>query len=571
MKKMYLILIATTVAFYSCDNFGIFQNTAEDSVSTSANVVIRDYSITAENAYSDLFLDSTAVENYISSKNIIDTAARHIRNFYAVRNYQFAWFTSEGFTEEGLSVYNIYNKSRKNIKNNENTLERIDSLITQDSLTVSSTDSSYVQTELALTNTFVQHQNQFIHSENGNQLYYLIPIKKMDPLQLADSLSQKQFASSNADTASTGDSASVSNVTAYKQMQEQLQKYVSITKNGGWQPVPADLKSARKGASSPSIALLKKRLQLTGDYISNDTSQVFSDTLQVAIKDFQTRNGLKNDGLITDTLITILNVPAEQRLQQILLNLNRMQWLQKDQSENRVVVNIPEYMLHVYEGGNKAFEMQVVVGKEGSNTVMFNSNINQVVFSPYWNIPQSIVRDEIAPAMKNNPNYLKSRNMEIVNNSSNDSIPQIRQLPGAQNSLGKVKFLFPNRYDIYLHDTPEKDLFQKENRAFSHGCIRVADAEKLAQHLLKDQPEWTPEKVKQAMNAKTEQQVQVKNPVAVSITYLTAWVDANGKLNFRNDLYGHDQQTARRMFTNSSLASTPATQTQNDTSRLSQP
>jgi L,D-transpeptidase YcbB len=565
-----LILIATSVAFYSCDNFGIFQNTNEDSIATSANVVTRDYSITAENAYSDLFLDSAAVENYITSKNITDTAARHIRNFYAVRNYQFAWFTSEGFTEEGLSVYNIYNKSRDNQKNNEKTLEKIDSLITQDSLSVTSTDSSYVHTEIALTNTFLQHKDQFIISDNPNQLYYLIPFKKMDALHLADSISQKQIASSNADTSSTSDSASISNVTAYKQMQEQLQKYVSITKNGGWQTVPADLKSARKGSSSPSISLLKKRLQLTGDFAA-DTTQVFNDSLLIAIKDFQKRNGLKDDGLITDTLITILNVPAEQRLQQILLNLNRMQWLQKDEAENRVVVNIPEYMLHVYENGNKAFEMQVVVGKEGSNTVMFNSNINQVVFSPYWNLPHSIVRDEIVPAMKNNPNYLKSRNMEIVNNSSNDSVPQIRQLPGAQNSLGKVKFLFPNRYDIYLHDTPAKELFQKENRAFSHGCIRVADAEKLAQYLLKDQPEWTPEKIKQAMNAKTEQQVQVKNPVAVSITYLTAWVDANGKLNFRNDLYGHDQQTASRMFTNSSMASTPATQSQNDTSRLSQP
>jgi L,D-transpeptidase YcbB len=563
MKKMYLILMATSVACYSCNNFD-FQNT-EDSTSNANNVIVRDVSITAENAYSDLFLDSSAVENYIATNNITDTAATHIRNFYAVRNYQFAWFTSEGFTEEGLSVYNIYNKSRENVKNNEKTLEKIDSLITQDSLRVTPTDSSYVKTELALTNTFLQHKDQFMISNNRNHIYYLIPFKKMDPLQLADSLSKNQTAQS------PGDSASLNNMSAYNNMQVQLQKYVSVARNGGWQPIPADIKSARKGSSSPSIALLKKRLQLTGDFIENDTTQVFSDTLQMAIKDFQKRNGLKDDGLLSDTLLTILNVPAEQRLQQILLNMNRMQWLDKDVAENRVVVNIPEYKLYAYENGNQAFEMQVVVGKEGSNTVMFNSNINQVVFSPYWNLPHSIVRDEIVPNMKKNPNYLKSRNMEIVNNSSNDSVPQVRQLPGNQNSLGKVKFLFPNRYDIYLHDTPAKDLFQKDQRAFSHGCVRVEDAEKLAQYLLKDQPDWTPEKIKQAMNSNSEQQVQVKNPVAVSITYLTAWVDANGKMNFRKDLYGHDQQTARRMFTNPSLAATPATPAQNDTTRLSQP
>lgn len=562
MKKMYLILIATSVAFSSCDNFDSTNQTGDNSM--SANIIVRDYSITAENSYSDLFLDSTAVENYIGTKNINDTAARKIRNFYAVRNYQFAWFTTEGFTEEGLSIYDLYNKNRDNVKNNESTLQRIDSLITQDSLQVSSTDSSYVQTEIALTNTFIQHQDQFVHSGNPNQLYYIIPVKKMDPQQLADSLSKNPIAQTAADSASMGSRK------AYNRMQEQLQKYVSILKNGGWQPVPAEVRSAKKGASSPAITLLKKRLQLTGDFIESDTSQVFSDTLQASIKDFQRRYGLKTDGLITDTLITVLNVPAEQRLQQILLNLNRMQWLENKQHENIVVVNIPEYMLHVYEGGNKTFEMPVVVGKEGSNTVMFNSNINQVVFSPYWNIPHSIVRDEIMPAMKKNSNYLSSKNMEIVGNN-NESVPKMRQLPGAQNSLGKVKFLFPNRFDIYLHDTPAKDLFQNDKRAFSHGCIRVANAEKLAQYLLKDQPEWTPEKIKQAMNSKSEQQVEVKSPVAVSITYLTAWVDENGKINFREDIYGHDQQTAKRMFSTSALASTPSNQPANDTSRLALP
>jgi murein L,D-transpeptidase YcbB/YkuD len=210
------------------------------------------------------------------------------------------------------------------------------------------------------------------------------------------------------------------------------------------------------------------------------------------------------------------------------------------------MVNIPSYMLYAYEGSNKVMEMPVVVGKEGNNTVMFSGEINQLVFNPTWTIPQSIVQNEIMPKMKSDPNYLKKNNMEIV--KQNDSIPTIRQLPGKDNALGKVKFLFPNSYDIYLHDTPDKSLFAKKDRALSHGCIRVADAEKLADYLLRDQKDWSGDKVRTAMAGNQEQKVQVKNPQSVYLTYYTAWVDDNGRMNFRDDIYGHDRETADRMF-----------------------
>ncbi len=172
--------------------------------------------------------------------------------------------------------------------------------------------------------------------------------------------------------------------------------------------------------------------------------------------------------------------------------------------------------------------------------------MSQIVFSPYWNIPASIVKGEILPAMKKNPDYLKRQNMEIV--SETDSLPVIRQLPGPQNSLGKVKFLFPNTYDIYFHDTPDKTLFKKTNRAFSHGCIRLADAEKMATYLLRNQPEWTPAKIREAMNSGKENYVKLKNPVQVVIAYFTAWIDNAGELNFRKDVYGHDKNLTKKMF-----------------------
>jgi murein L,D-transpeptidase YcbB/YkuD len=190
--------------------------------------------------------------------------------------------------------------------------------------------------------------------------------------------------------------------------------------------------------------------------------------------------------------------------------------------------------------------MDIVVGKEGHSTVMFSGNLNQVVFSPYWNLPENIVKQEVLPQIEKNSQYLAENNMEIT--GEEDGVPVIRQLPGDKNQLGKIKFLFPNRFNIYFHDTPFKDLFNRDKRAFSHGCIRLREPVKLAEYLLVDQPEWTPAKIDSAMNSGKEKYVRVKEPVPVLIYYYTAWVDDNNQLQFRDDIYGHDERLAKKMF-----------------------
>jgi murein L,D-transpeptidase YcbB/YkuD len=247
-----------------------------------------------------------------------------------------------------------------------------------------------------------------------------------------------------------------------------------------------------------------------------------------------------------------MNIPVTQRIEQILINVNRMMWVPDITNERIIEVNIPEFMLNVYEGASKAFDMKVVVGKEGTNTTMFTGDLTQLVFSPYWNVPQSIVRDEIMPKLKDDPNYLSKHHMEIV--KKNDSLPVIRQVPGKDNPLGKVKFLFPNSYDIFFHDTPAKELFEKDKRAYSHGCIRLENAKQLATYLLKDDASWTTEKIDKAMNSSNEQFVKLKKSIPVVITYFTAWVDENGQLNFRDDVYKHDVETSQRLFTTASVS-----------------
>jgi len=332
----------------------------------------------------------------------------------------------------------------------------------------------------------------------------------------------------------------------YRGLKEQLSQYYTVAKNGGWPVIPEMKTLPKKGASAPEIALLKKRLQLTADLAGNDTSSVFNDTLENAIRDFQSRHGITASGKLDKQTMEELNVPAKVRVQQLLMNMDRMRWVAVQPRGNLIVVNIPEFVLHVYEGTTKVFDIDIVVGKEGTNTMMFNGDLNQVVFSPYWNVPPSIVAKEILPAMEKNPNYLAKENMETTGND--DGLPVIRQRPGPGNALGKVKFLFPNSFNIYFHDTPAKSLFEKDKRAYSHGCIRLREPEKLANYVLRNQPEWTPEKISEAMNSGDEKYVKVKDPIPVVITYYTAWVDDNGRLNFRDDIYGHDASLAEKMF-----------------------
>jgi len=283
------------------------------------------------------------------------------------------------------------------------------------------------------------------------------------------------------------------------------------------------------------------RLTAIGDMTEKDTSIVFTAALAEAVKSFQHRYGLKEDGTINKLILAELNTPISKRIQQILINMERIRWVPADPPPDYLLVNIPAYKLYVYEKGDLAWTMNVVVGAVAHNTVIFNGDMKFIVFSPYWNVPPDILKKEVLPGIKRNKNYLASHDMEWNNGA-------VRQKPGLKNSLGLVKFLFPNSYNIYLHDTPAKSLFGETNRAFSHGCIRLAEPKKLAEYLLRNEPVWKTDKITKAMNSGKEQFVLLKQPVPVFIGYFTSWVDRDGKLNFRNDIYGHDKKMAAQLF-----------------------
>jgi len=541
MKKTLLCIAIVYSLLPSCNDDA--ENGAGPG-KKSRKISARNYSITPSNSYSDFFLDSAILENFIVEKKIPDSIAWRIRSFYNSRNYEFAWFSSDGLTEQARGFWNLHNNYTSSTDDtaldNKALQKRMDNLVAEDSLFPSAKDKSIINTEILLTGNFIRHTLLAYEPDyvKRKEMERFVPAKKQDALYLADSLLRKKHK----------DDKYYEDVNpSYGLLKKKLLIYYNIHTTGGWPIITGAKKNYKKGMTVPAISLLKTRLQLTGDMIEGDTSQAFTDTLETAVKKFQQRHGLETTGIVGEATLKEMNVPVAHRIQQILINMDRMRWLPIQPEGDLIIVNIPAFILHVKEGNKNVFDMDVVVGKGGHDTRIFTGNLNQVVFSPYWNVPKSIVQKEILPAIEKNPDYIEMENMEII--GEKDGLPEIRQMPGDKNALGKVKFLFPNSYNIYFHDTPSKSLFAKSKRAFSHGCIRLRDPAKMATYLLRNQPEWTDSKIDEAMNSDKEKFVKLKKPVPVLITYYTAWVDESGQLNFREDIYGHDAQLNKKMFT----------------------
>ncbi len=493
----------------------------------------RDTTITQRNAYSDLFFDSVSLEQFIEQRQLTDTIASRLRRFYAGRNYQYAWFHHDGFTEQATLFWNLQSHyisySRDSALYNPALQQLMDSSGAAKPAPLQ--DSTRLATELALTGQFARYARRAYQGNipvQEKDLGWFIPRKQINTAALLDSFLKSGEASEPVNA-------------QYGLLKKFLLRYYDMQRQGGWPAINGTAKKYQIGDSSAAVAAIKKRLFTTGDFAQPDSTGLFTDSLKAAVKRFQKRYGLNEDGVAGGSTLKALSEPIEQRIRQILINMERMRWVPAQPQGDFILVNIPQFKLTAFEKGKPAFDMNIVVGKAGNATVVFTGNLKHVVFSPYWNIPPGILKSETLPAIRRSSSYLARNHMEWNGGA-------VRQKPGPWNALGQVKFLFPNSYAIYLHDTPAKTLFGAERRAFSHGCIRVSDPEKLADWVLRNQPAWTFEKVRAAMNAGKEQYVPVTETIPVFIGYFTAYVDAAGQLNFRDDIYGHDGRLAARLF-----------------------
>jgi murein L,D-transpeptidase YcbB/YkuD len=312
--------------------------------------------------------------------------------------------------------------------------------------------------------------------------------------------------------------------------------------------VRADLPKLREGDRNPAIPDIRRLLGILGD-LSEDAAPPkdptrYDDVLAGAVRRFQQRHGRADDAVIGKTTLADLRVSPQHRVQQIELSMERLRWLPKQFADRYIVVNVPEFRLRAFDTGSETprLSMGVVVGSaaRGNETPIMHADMRYVIFQPIWTVPYEIARDEILPKAEKDPTYLEKQHMEY------DQAGRIRQLPGPNNSLGLVKFILPNPSQVYLHDTPSKELFRRSRRDFSHGCIRVADPVGLAEFVLEG--DWDRERIVEAMKTGPERnRVDLASPVPVYLLYTTAVADPEGRIFFYEDIYGHDARLARAL------------------------
>jgi murein L,D-transpeptidase YcbB/YkuD len=355
--------------------------------------------------------------------------------------------------------------------------------------------------------------------------------------------------------------------TGYTALRNALAQLRGLAAANGWL-VLDDRKTIRQGDSSSAVVDLRRRLVVSGDLGAigpDNDSHIFDATLYSAVKRFQQRHGLKADGIAGQNTIGMLNVPVEQRIRQVVVNLERWRWLPHDLGSRHIIVNTADFNLKAVKDGHADIQMRVVVGRPARRSPVFSANMTYLVVNPYWNVPTSIAIEDILPELQKDVAYLAQRGIRVFENWGLDA-PEVdpatidwhayhanrfpfrlRQDPGPNNALGRIKFMFPNPFAVYLHDTPNRSLFRRVQRDFSSGCIRVEAPFVLANFVLAGDGRWTPEALSQAMENGEPRTIRLEHPVPVHLLYMTAWTDKTGVIQFRSDIYDRDRDLERAL------------------------
>ena len=469
---------------------------------------------------SALHFDSVQLVRHFKRCPAFRQMEKEIRLFYRMRSYAFAWYDRQGLTEQAGNLYNRVRQLPAERPGAGLPYQAVlDSLMEGE--TAAGRDDR-IRVELLLTSAYFYFAGrawQGVNAEQSARMQWFVPRKQTD------------YAAWLQGYASGADTAFAEPVyRQYNLLRSFLDRYRELVQRGRWAPLRLR-KNVPLAGDSGLRREVRRRLVLLGDLDSS------SEDLPAAIREFQRRTGLVVDGEFGPATARALSVSPAERVRTLLVNMERNRWLPDTVHGDYLAVNIPEFRVHAYHDDSLLWDIKVVVGQAVHQTVVFSGRIRYIVFSPYWNVPVSIYNKEMRPRIARDPRYLAKHHMERYSQG-------VRQLPGPWNSLGGVKFLFPNSHSIYLHDTPAKGLFGEKKRAFSHGCIRLAEPAKLAGWLLRDEASWDAARIQEAMHAGREKWVDAPGKVRVVIVYFTAWVDRQGRLNFRDDLYGRDRRLA---------------------------
>lgn len=420
----------------------------------------------------------------------------------------------------------------------------------------------FADLDLLLTDAFLMYASHLVNGKANPETFqveWYVEGRKADPASLLDTALQTNLVGETLRSLHPP-------YPGYARLRQALAHYRILAESGGWEPIPSG-ESMRMGDSGSRIAALKRRLMVSGDLSGNQgaDAEVFDRGLEDAVKRFQARHGLAPDGIVGPFTLAAFNVPASKRVTQIESNMERWRWLPQTLGVRYVTVNIANFELEVRDGARVIMGMRAIVGTPYQRTPVFSAKMTYIVLNPHWNIPSNIVKEEMLPEIHKSPDYLSKNRIKIFTNwdgkrtevdptsidwpsVSPDALPFLfRQEAGPENPLGRIKFIFPNKFEIYLHDTPSRHLFRRITRQFSHGCIRIEKPVELAEYLLRGDLQWTKETLAAALESQVDKTVRLPEPVDVHILYWTAWVDKDETLQFREDIYDRDTPLARAL------------------------
>lgn len=483
------------------------------------------------NQKSGIQLNNAIITTFFKKYPDLKKHQSDLLSLYKSRKYAPVWFSknrliplaetlytkANSLHEEGITIQIVYKEQFEAIFSSNSQLTPID-------------------TELLLSSLYLFYaKNVFygIDAEKFKTLGWFIPRKTVSYKSLLDSLLL------NPEILNKNENMQLDQ---YYKLKAVLKKYREIAKNGDWQPIPADSSTLEyhPNDTSETIRQIRHRLVVMGDLKNDSKSNIYDTEMKAAVLQYKKRNGYTLNYEITKSHIYVMNIPIEKYIQTIIVNMERCRWISPEltKADEYILINVPSYKLSYIKNGETALESNVFTGKSITETVIFSSAISQIVFNPYWIIPKSIVEDELSIAMAKDKDYLKTHNMEWRNGT-------LRQKPGGTNPMGKMKFLFPNAYAIYLHDSPSKSLFESEYRALSHGCINMNKAKELALLLLKDDPDWPVDRMENILKGNKETLCTLKKKTPIHLIYFTAWVNDSGEIGFYNDIYEKDNYLAK--------------------------
>tara|TARA_R110000772_G_scaffold252157_2_gene367366 strand:+ start:28427 stop:30073 length:1647 start_codon:yes stop_codon:yes gene_type:complete len=482
-----------------------------------------------------------------------------INNFYINRQFEFAWFTANTLSAQGrVLVSSIAGIAKEGLLPLDYHSAKIQTLLNTDPPT-----QDVAAFDILLSDAFLSLAS---HLQAG----------KVDPLALISTEWEANRRHSNLPAllqrvADSGDVATALDSLRPKQSRYYRLKIalakLSALSNLAWQRPLAEAPVLKPNTSDNRIPSITERLKVWGDLHSgpglesdgpadDESPLMYTPALAEAVKVFQRRHGLEADGIIGRETIKAINISPEERAKQIIVNMERWRWLAADLGDKHLLVNIAAFELKIIDNNETVFVKPVVVGRNYRKTPVFSNKIRYLVLNPTWTVPYKLAVQDKLPDIQKDPGYLNRLGIQVFRGDSAVAIDpytihwneittrnfpfRLVQGPGPQNALGQVKFMFPNPHDVYLHDTPSRELFKKAERAFSSGCIRVSDPLELAEFLLRDQG-WDKERIAASIAKGVTETVSLKTPLPIHIEYWTAWVDRQGVLNFRNDIYERDQ------------------------------